>query len=84
MYILIFKTIFLAKKFLSSLSLSTDETSYTFNLSSHHLTDKTCMVISKLLVNDQKFTGLLLNDCSLSNEGKHANILNKQKRLIAF
>ena len=46
-----------------------DESSLTFNLSSHHLSDKTCMILGKLLANDQKFVDLRLNDCTLSNEG---------------
>ena len=52
-----------------SLASPTDETSRTFNLSSHHLSDKTCMILSKLLAHDQKFNCLMLNDCSLSNDG---------------
>lgn len=63
------------KSELKRLALVTDETSYTFNLSSHHLTDKTCMILSKLLSRDQKFTTLQLNDCSLSNDGKFKNFI---------
>jgi Ran GTPase-activating protein (RanGAP) involved in mRNA processing and transport len=62
------------------LTLTNDELSKTLNFSSHHLTDKTCMILSKLLAHDQKFNCLMLNDCSLSNEGLkdfcHAMITN--------
>ena len=50
------------------LSLVDDESSRTLNLSSHHLTDKTCMILSKLLARDQKFNCLKFNDCSLTKE----------------
>ena len=57
-----------------------DETSRTLNLSSHHLTDKTCMILGKLLARDQNFTCLKFNDCSLSKEAVrdicHAMITN--------
>ncbi len=57
------------KSELKRLSLVTDASSRTFNLSSHHLADKTCMILGKLLAHDQNFNCLMLNDCSLSNDG---------------
>ncbi len=61
------------KSELKRLSLVNDETSKTLNLSSHHLSEKTCMILSKLLAHDQQFNCLLLNDCSLSVDGKLIN-----------
>ena len=57
------------KSELKRLSFAGDDTDKTLNLSSHHLTDKTCMILGKLLAHDQKFNCLMLNDCSLSNDG---------------
>jgi hypothetical protein len=51
------------------MTFHTDNASFTFNLSSHHLTDKTCMILGKLLAHDQIFSSLLLNDCSISTDG---------------
>jgi Ran GTPase-activating protein (RanGAP) involved in mRNA processing and transport len=59
------------KSELKRLSIISDESAYVFNLSSHHLTDKTCMILSKIFAHDQRFTSLQLNDCSLSNDGKN-------------
>jgi Ran GTPase-activating protein (RanGAP) involved in mRNA processing and transport len=71
---------------LKRLNLVNDETSLTFNLSTNHLTDKTCMILSKLLANDQNFKCLMLNDCSLSNEGLrdilHALMTNTSIRVL--
>ena len=57
------------KEELKRLALSRDETSRTLNLSSHHLTNKTCMILTKLLAHDQNITTLMLNDCTLTSDG---------------
>ena len=48
---------------------STDDSVNVFNLSSHNLSDKTCMILAKLFAHDQKFHTLKLNDASLSSDG---------------
>lgn len=74
------------KSELKRLSIVNDETSRTFNLSSHHLTDKTCMILGKILAHDQKFNCLMLNDCSLSRDGLrdfcHAMMTNKSVTIL--
>ena len=67
------------KSELKRLSFAGDGTDKTLNLSSHHLTDKTCMILGKLLAHDQKFNCLMLNDCSLSNDGLNFSIKKNLK-----
>lgn len=57
------------KSELKRLCLESNESSLCFNLSSHQLTEKSCMVLGKILSNDQKITCLKFNDCFLSNNG---------------
>lgn len=56
-------------KLIFRLANVSDDSARVLNLSSHHLSDRTCMILGKLLAHDQTFHTLQLNECSLTNEG---------------
>ncbi|RNA23876.1 leucine-rich repeat-containing 45 [Brachionus plicatilis] len=55
------------KSELKRLNLLSDDTTHFFDVSSHQLTEKSCMILGKLLSRDQKIVNLKLNDCFLTN-----------------
>lgn len=57
------------KSELKRLNLLSDDTTHFFDVSSHQLTEKSCMILGKLLSRDQKIVNLKLNDCFLTNYG---------------
>lgn len=58
---------------LKRLNYLSDEASYCLDLSSHQLTEKSCMILGKIFAEDQKIATLKLNDCFLTNDGNDSD-----------